>query len=90
MHWKDGVSSALWHMIVNYTVYLYNHLPNKKFINPDDLFTGVTSSRHKIQYYRIWGAPVYVLDPKLQSRQKSSRWKPRSHRGMFVGFSSVH
>ena len=38
----------------------------------------------------VWGAPVYVLDPKLQQGKKLPRWQPRSRRGIFVGFSNDH
>ena len=27
IHWKDAVASELWPIAVDYTVYLYNHLP---------------------------------------------------------------
>jgi hypothetical protein len=36
------------------------------------------------------GCPVYVLDPDLQAGKKLPRWQPRSRRGVFVGFSSLH
>ena len=38
----------------------------------------------------VWGYPCYVLDPKLQDGHKLPKWKPRSRRGMFVGFSPHH
>ena len=38
----------------------------------------------------VWGCPCYVLDPKLQDGHKLPKWKPRSRRGMFVGFSPRH
>ena len=75
---------------VHYEVYLYNHLPNEKGIVPADLFTEVTPPRHNRKDYHIWGAPLYILSPKLQSGQKIPRWQPCSCRGLFVGFSSVH
>lgn len=54
MHWKDGVTSKLWPMVVDYAVYLYNHLPNEKGIAPADLFTGVTFPRHKLKDCLFW------------------------------------
>ena len=38
----------------------------------------------------VWGCPCYVLDPQQQDGQKLPKWKPRSCRGMFVGFSPRH
>ena len=31
-----------------------------------------------------------MLDPVLATGEKSPRWQPRSHKGIFVGFSPVH
>ena len=90
IHWKDGVSSNLWPMAVQYAAYQYNHLPNSTGHAPADLFTGSTFPRHKLFQMHTWGCPVYVLDPKLQQGKKLPRWDPRARRGMFVGFSSVH
>jgi hypothetical protein len=39
---------------------------------------------------RVWGRPVYVLDPRLQDGKKLPKWYPRSRRGMFLGFSTQH
>ena len=69
-YWHSEITSELWHIIVDYTVYLYTHLPNEKSIAPIDLFTGVTTSRHELNDLHIWGTPVYVLDPVLQARKK--------------------
>jgi len=65
LHWEHGVISEMWPMAVNYAVYSYNYLPNEKVIAPADLFTGVTSPRHKLRDFHIWGAPVYGFDSNL-------------------------
>ena len=90
VHWKDGISSELWPMAIHYATYIYNHIPNEQGIAPADLFTGVATPRHKLRDFHVWGAPVYVLDPTLQSGKKLPRWQPRSRRGLFVGFSPHH
>ena len=89
-HWKDGIDSSLWPMAVSYATHLYNHLPNEQGICPADLFTGSTVPRHRLRDIHVWGCPVYVLDPQLQAGQKLPRWQPRSRRGVFLGFSSLH
>ena len=38
----------------------------------------------------IWGCPVYVLNPSLQSGKMIPRRDPRSKRGVFCGLSMVH
>ena len=89
-HWKQGIESSLWPMAVDYAVYLHNHLPNDKGITPMELFTGEAVHRHHLKDLHVWGCPVYVLDPKLQSGKKLPRREPRSRRGVFLGYSPLH
>ena len=65
MHWKDVMISELWYIAVDYALYSYDYLPNEKGIASAELFTGVTSPRHKLKDCHIWGASVYVLDLRL-------------------------
>ena len=39
---------------------------------------------------RIWGCPVYVLDPTLLQGAKLPKWQPHSCHGIFVWFSLAH
>ena len=77
-------------MAVDYAVYLYNDLPNKQGVSAEDLFTGVTSPRHKMKDCHMWEVLVYVSDPKLALGKNLPRWKSCSIKGMFIGFSQVH
>ena len=43
-----------------------------------------------LQRAHVWGCPVYVLDPALQDGKKLPKWKVRSRRGQFMGFSPSH
>lgn len=88
--WKGGIDSSLWPMAVDYATYIYNRCPNSHGVAPIDLFTGTTLPRHDLTHIHVWGAPVYVLDPKLQSGKKLPRWEPRSRQGIFVGYSAQH
>jgi hypothetical protein len=90
LHWKDQIQSNMWPLAISYAVHLYNHFPSDKGLCPADLFTGVTVPRHKLRDFHVWGAPVYVLDPKLQQGKKLPRWEPRTRRGIFVGLSPDH
>ena len=38
----------------------------------------------------MWGAPVYVLDPRLQDGHKIPKFEPRSRRGLNLGWSPKH
>jgi hypothetical protein len=89
IHWKDGCDSSLWPMAVEYAAHIYNNTPHNG-ICPADIFTGSTVPRHRLLDYHVWGCPVYVLDPKMQSGKKLPRWEPRSRRGMFMGLSRQH
>ena len=77
-------------MAVTYATHLYNHLPNAQGLCPSNLFTGSTVPRHRLKDIHVLGCPVYVLDPHLQAGQKLPRWQPRSRRGIFMGFSTLH
>ena len=39
---------------------------------------------------RVWGSPLYVLDPKLQDGKKIPKWEKRSTTGILMGFSPAH
>eukprot|EP00957_Ditylum_brightwellii_P210564 15365117-Ditylum_brightwellii.AAC.3 len=70
---------------------VYNHMPAKKNgMSPNDICSRSKDPRLKDTLGRthIWGAPTYVLDPKLQkSGVKISKWVARIRRGAFMGFS---
>jgi len=89
-HWKHGIDATMWPMTVQYATYVYNILPRANKVSPCDLFFGSTIPRHKLQNLHVWGCPVYVLNPSLQSGNKIPRWEPRSKRGVFCGLSTVH
>jgi hypothetical protein len=89
IHWKNGCDSSLWPQAVNYTAHIYNNTPNNG-VCPADIFTGSTVLRHHLLDYHVWGCPVYVLDPKMQSGKKLPRREPRSRRGIFMGLSRKH
>ena len=77
-------------MATSYVAHIYNHMPSDEDIAPSDIFTETKFTHHKIKYIHVWGYTVYVLDPTLQQGRKIPEWKPRSHRGIFVGFSTNH
>ena len=90
VHWKHGIDSSMWPMTVKYPANVYNSLPQPNNISPSDLFYGVRVPCHKLPNMHVWGCPVHVLNPSLQSWKKIPRWEPRSKRGIFCGLSNVH
>ena len=79
-------------MAVDYAVYLHNHMPRPSvgMLAPIDLLLKTQSARTHFHDMHVWGCPCYILDPQLQDGHKLPKWKPRSCRGMFVGFSPGH
>jgi hypothetical protein len=91
IRWPEVADPSLWPMAVDYAVYLHNHLPGSATgLAPIDVFTGSKWPMHKCNDLHVWGAPTFVLDPTLQDGKKLPRWKPRSRRAVFVGFSPKH
>eukprot|EP00957_Ditylum_brightwellii_P169264 12882942-Ditylum_brightwellii.AAC.1 len=47
--------------------------------------------RDTLSKTHVWGAPTYVLEPKLQKPGVNiPKWVVRSRRGAFMGFSPKH
>jgi hypothetical protein len=86
IHWPACFDAALWPFAMEHAVELWNHMPQQRGgLTPLEQFTGTKSfSYDVIQRARVWGCPVYVLDPKLQDGKKLPKWSKRSHLGMFV------
>ena len=83
IRWPSMVETNLWPMAVDYAVYYHNHMPHPSV----GMLASIDLHFHDMH---VWGCPCYVLDPQLQRGHKLPKWKPRSRRGMFVGFSPRH
>ena len=92
LQWPEQATPDLWPFALEHAVHLWNHLPSHHTrLAPVELFTGVKLPEYKaINQARIWGCPVYVLDPKIQDGKKLPKWKARSRVGMYVGSSHEH
>ena len=91
LRWPDQSERQLWPLALDYAVYLHNHTPREATgLSPEKIWTRSKSSHSALQHARVWGCPVYVLDPRLQDGKKIPKWEPRSRRGQFVGFSPLH
>jgi hypothetical protein len=91
LYWPEAHDLELWPFAVDYAVWILNNLPSHDGLSPLEKF-----SRQKFNNYNhlrrahVWGAPMYVLDPKLQDGHKLPKFNPRSRQGKFVGFSPHH
>jgi hypothetical protein len=92
IHWPACFDAALWPFAMEHAVELWNHMPHQRGgLTPLEQFTGTKSfSYDVIQRARVWGCPVYVLDPKLQDGKKLPKWSKRSRLGMYLGASTTH
>ena len=74
-----------------HAVHFHNSTPwsNKK----NSLFTVFTDEvpTHTPNYFKVFGSPVYVLDPSLQTGTLGpGKWKKRSYQGVYIGHSLHH
>jgi hypothetical protein len=65
LHWPEQTTLNLWPIMMDHTVYCWNHLPSKnKRISPLEAFTGTLfSSYEHLKRLHVWVSPFYVLDP---------------------------
>ena len=78
-------------MTINYAGWVYNHLPRVDTgLCPNKMWSQSRTTHDNLRCTRVWGCPVYVLEPELQDGKKIPKWQPRARLGMFVGFSEVH
>ena len=91
IHWTDVADPCLWPMAVQHAVFLHNHMPNERTgISPHDIFTRSRWEQRKFHDLHVWGCPVYCLEKAMHDGKKLPRWKPRSHRTMYMGLSAKH
>jgi hypothetical protein len=81
-----------WPFALEYAIFIWNKLPKQKSgMSPEEIFSSVKANVGEIvRRLRIWGCPVYVLDPAVQDGKKLPKWVPCARRGMFLGFSTNH
>mgnify|MGYP001433819344 CR=1 FL=1 len=92
IHWPESANVELWPFAVDHAVCIWNNLPGKRNkLAPIEILSHSKFANYlHLQRAHVWGCPVYVLDPALQDGKKLPKWKPRSCRGQFMGFSPSH
>ena len=76
---------------MDYAVWLWNRLPTiDSGYSPEELFSRSQSTHVSLNRARVWGSPLYVLDPRLQDGKEILKWEKRSTAGMFMGFPPFH
>ena len=92
LRWPDQAQKDLWPLALDHAVYLHNHTPQVDLghRSPEEVWTQSKSSHSALTNARVWGCPLYILDPRLQDGKKIPKWEPRSRRGQYVGASPLH
>ena len=93
LHWaEDGAAELnLWSFAIDYAAWLYNRIPQRlSGITPIEMITQNKSDHRDLMRAHVWGCPVFVLEPKLQSGKKLPKWNKRARMGQFLGFSREH
>ena len=92
LHWPSQFNVNLWPFAMEHAVYLWNNIPQMSHgLTPEEVFTGCKTPNHDaLLQARVWGCPVYVLDPKLQDGKHLPKFTRRSRQGMYVGKSAQH
>ena len=90
IRWPKHMSSSLWPMAMKHAQFLVNHVPNMNNVCPMDLVLKTVVPRGGLRHLHVWGAPCFVLDPKLQDGHKIPKFDPRSRQGLNLGWSPRH
>ena len=57
---------------------------------PLEIYTGKKLDCSILRNEKVWGCPVYVLDPKIQDGKKLPKWDPYTRQEQYLGKSSAH
>jgi hypothetical protein len=88
--WPGVLSEEFWAFALRHACNFHN-----ASIDPDiqqspyHLFTGAPAP-WRLQDFRVFGCPVFVLDKKLQDGDSLPEWKSRCWTGVYVGQSLQH
>lgn len=88
--WPTTVTEEFWTFVVHYACTFHNALIRVDTErSPHHMFTG-SLAPWKLQDFRVFGSPAYVLDKRLQDGDSLRKWKARSWLGVYVGVSLIH
>ena len=66
MHWPDEAKLDLWPLAIDYSIYVWNRMPNRTSgLSPIELITNEKSDHMNLLSTHVWGCPCFVLDPRL-------------------------
>ena len=91
-HWPDvAADPTTWPLAVRHAVYIHNRIPSVKTgLSPMDLWSKTRFPMQKLLSLHVWGCPVYVLEKNLADGKSIGRWKAKSQRMVYMGYSDRH
>ena len=90
--WPDIINSEFWSYAFLHAVHLHNCTPwSNETKSSFTLFTDEDMTHDNLNDFKVFGSPVYVLDPSLQSGSLGpGKWKERSYQGVYIGHLLHH
>jgi hypothetical protein len=89
-HWPDAISEEFWPFALKLAVDIHNYTPGDSGLSPDEIFSGIKSTRNRFRDFHPFGCPVFVLEASLQDGHLIPKWKPRSRMAVYLGNSPNH
>ena len=66
LHCPQAADTSLWPLAMTYAVWIWNRIPNIDLgYSPEELFSRSKSTHVELNRVRVWGSPLYILDPRL-------------------------
>ena len=89
--WLDHTKIDLWPFALSHAAYLRKHITkHDSSLSPLNLFSVWSHPILILHNCKVFGCPVFVLDPRLQDGPKIPKWQPFYHLGQFLGCSNLH
>ena len=83
---NNADDARFWPQAVQYSEWLHNRTPNDHGYTPLELLTQRIDDHHDLRRAHVFGAPVYVLDARLQDGKRIPRFDHRARLAQFMGF----
>ena len=91
---QGTITAELWPTDIDQMVYLYNIMPREDSGMSTSEIWGRSSfltSKDILPTLHTWGAPTYIIEPKLQKRgYHILKWEPQVYRRVLLGFTRIH
>jgi hypothetical protein len=88
--WPGTITEEFWPFAIRHACTFHKaSIKVDTGLSPHHMFTGQRAP-WKLENFRVFGSPTYVLSKRLQDGDSLPKWKARSWLGVYVGPSLVH